>query len=385
VAITESQTIPTNQLLSGRTLRPEHNWQLAGRSGATSPEELTPKLKDERMMMARLGYCTLTVCMLFLPLYFPVDTHAQETKTSAELEKYRGYFLEQTDAVRKNGAVTVTYLGTTTLLFDDGETQLMIDGFFTRPSLKQFKGKIETNPKVVDDALKRAKVTRLKALFVTHTHEDHSLDSTYVVKNTGAMLYGSGSMLNIARGANLPERQMSLFWPGKELTFGAFKLTVLNSKHSPASAANDDIGHIITQPLAQPALGPAYVEGGSYDFLIKHGNGTIYVKPSANWIDGAMDNIHADVLFLSTATLGVQKPEFQKTYYAQTVKKVMPRLVIPVHWDNFLTPLSEPAALLGPPLDNGVAGFDFVIDKLKRDEIQFGIMLPFQSINLFGD
>ncbi|MEE8585048.1 MAG: MBL fold metallo-hydrolase, partial [Acidobacteriota bacterium] len=129
---------------------------------------------------------------------------------------------------------------------------------------------------------------------------------------------------------------------------------------------------------------PAYVEGGSYDFLIKHGNGVIYVKPSANWIEGALDEIRADVLFLSTATLGLQKPDFQNAYYAQTVKKVQPRLVIPVHWDNFLLPLSEPIEFLGTPMDDGPAGFEFIIERLKEDNIQFGVLMPFKSIMLFG-
>jgi L-ascorbate metabolism protein UlaG (beta-lactamase superfamily) len=314
-----------------------------------------------------------------------VPSAAQQPSPSTGIDQYRSYYLKQDNAEPKNGSVKVTFLGTTTLLFDDGETQLMIDGFFTRPSLKQFKGKIETNTKVVDAALKQAKVTRLKGLFVVHSHEDHSLDAPYVAKKTGAMLYGSGSTLNIARGAGLPEKHMSLFWPGKELTFGKFKVTVLNSKHSPPSPANDDIGHIITQPLQQPALGPAYVEGGSYDFLIKHGDGVIMVKPSANWIEDALDKVRAEVFFLSTATLGKQPRIFQNTYYDQTVRKVKPRLVIPIHWDNFLLPLSEPIELLGAPLDDGPAGFNFVIGRLKEDNIQFGLLMPFQSIMLFGE
>jgi L-ascorbate metabolism protein UlaG (beta-lactamase superfamily) len=324
---------------------------------------------------------------LLIFFFLPIGTaaYAQKTSSPAAIEKFRSYYLEQTGAALTDGAVRVTFIGTTTLLFDDGDTQLMIDGFFTRPTLEQFKGKIETDTKVVDAALRRANVNRLKALFVTHSHEDHSLDSAYVVKKTGAMLYGSGSTLNIARGVGLPEKRMSLYWPGKELTYGKFKITVLNSKHSPASADNDDIGHIITQPLPQPALGPKYVEGGSYDFLIKYGNGVIYVKPSANYIEGAMDDIRADVLFLSTATLGVQKPDYQNTYYAQTVSKAKPNLVIPVHWDNFLSPLSEPIDLLGPPLDDGTAGFNFVIGRLEEDNIRFGILMPFQSTILFGE
>ena len=98
-----------------------------------------------------------------------------------------------------------------------------------------------------------------------------------------------------------------------------------------------------------------------------------------------MDDFRADVLFLSTATLGVQDANFQNTYYAQSVSKVKPRLVIPVHWDNFLLPFSAPVEILGAPLDAGPAGFNFLIGRLKTDNIQFGLLLPFQSIMLFGN
>ena len=75
---------------------------------------------------------------------------------SGDIERYRKHFLPANEAEPKNGAVKVTFLGTGTLLFDDGETQLMTDGFFSRPSLlKVIRGKIETDPKVVDAALKR--------------------------------------------------------------------------------------------------------------------------------------------------------------------------------------------------------------------------------------
>lgn len=86
--------------------------------------------------MARLPYIILTLSVLLPLLFVPVSTLAQGARPSAEVDKYRSYYLEQKDAEPKDGAVKVTFLGTTTLLFDDGETQLMIDGFFTRPSLK---------------------------------------------------------------------------------------------------------------------------------------------------------------------------------------------------------------------------------------------------------
>ena len=39
------------------------------------------------------------------------------------------------EQAENNASVTATWLGVTTLLFDDGETQILIDGFFSRPSI----------------------------------------------------------------------------------------------------------------------------------------------------------------------------------------------------------------------------------------------------------
>ena len=61
------------------------------------------------------------------------------------LEQYRNYLLPQSDEEPKNGSVKVTFLGVTTLLFDDGETQIMTDGFFSRPSLLQVARRVETD------------------------------------------------------------------------------------------------------------------------------------------------------------------------------------------------------------------------------------------------
>src|ERR671925_353753 len=83
----------------------------------------------------------------------------QTPAKSGDIDQYRKYYLPPGDEEPQNGAVKVTFLGTATLLFDDGETQLMIDGFLSRPSLLHvIKGKMETDKKVVDAALKRAKV-----------------------------------------------------------------------------------------------------------------------------------------------------------------------------------------------------------------------------------
>ena len=43
------------------------------------------------------------------------------------------------------GTLNVTFLGTTSLLFDDGRTQILIDGFFSRPRARQVIGRMLTS------------------------------------------------------------------------------------------------------------------------------------------------------------------------------------------------------------------------------------------------
>ena len=160
---------------------------------------------------------------------------------------------------------------------------------------------------------------------------------------------------------------------------------MVKSKHSPPiKGINDDLGETIDKPLKQPASFRDYKEGGSFDILIKRGGHTMLVKPSANYVEGALDKVRADVLFLGTATLGKQTKKVQDAIYDQTVKKVQPQLVVAIHWDNFFLPLDEHLEMLGKFIDDIPAGFDYLIDRLKTDKIPFGLMQGYQSVILFG-
>lgn len=86
--------------------------------------------------------------------------------------------------------VTVTFLGCTTLLFDDGETAVMTDGFFTRPGpfAVLTDALMEPDPEIVADALARIGGSRLAVVSPVHSHFDHALDSPEVAKQTGAVV-----------------------------------------------------------------------------------------------------------------------------------------------------------------------------------------------------
>jgi L-ascorbate metabolism protein UlaG (beta-lactamase superfamily) len=306
---------------------------------------------------------------------------AQPVKQPPEIERYRNYLLTDPAPEPKDGAVRVTWLGTATLLFDDGETRLMTDGFLSRPPLRKVLGKIETEPKVVDAALEKVGVTKLAALFVAHTHYDHALDCAYVARKTGAILHGSSSTMNVGRGSDVPEKQMVEFAHGGNYRFGKFTVTVLNSRHSPPIRfLNDDLGQKIERPLKQPANFKEYKEGGAYDFLITHGPNAVLVNAGGSYIEGARDGLKVDAVFLTTAVLSAQPGAFQAAFYKETIGAVRPKLVVPIHWDNFMTPLTDHLEPQFDPAD----GWDPMIRRCRADGIRFGILQGYGRVTLFG-
>lgn len=305
---------------------------------------------------------------------------AQPPGRADALDRYRPNMLTDPAPEPKGGAVRVTWLGTATLLFDDGETMLMTDGFLTRPPPRKVLS-LSTDPKTVDASLEKAGVSKLAALFVAHSHYDHALDAPYVAKKTGAVLYGSASTLNVGRGGDVPERQMVQFEPGKEYRFGRFAVTVLKSAHSPPfKFINDDLGQTIDRPLRQPASFKEYKEGGAFDFHIRHGRNAILVNAGGGYMENTRDDVRADVVFITTAVLGLQPPAYQAGFYAETIGKVRPKLVVPIHWDNFMTPLT---ARLQPQFDPADQ-WDPLIRRCRADGIRFGVLQGYGRVTLFG-
>lgn len=259
-----------------------------------------------------------------------------------------------------------TFLGVATVLFDDGESAIMVDGFFTRPGKKSLVfGKIAPNPAIIDSALERAGVKKLKAVLVSHSHYDHAMDCAEVAKRTDAVLVGSESTANIGRGAGLGEERMRVVKVGETYEFGRFKITFLPSKHAPTVFEGGEI----TKPLVPPARAIDYREGESYAILIEHDGKGILVQSTAGWVDGALDGKKADVVFLGIGRLGKTNPKYQEQYWRETVEAVGAKRVIPIHWDDFTISLNEPLKLAPEPFDNIENAMTFVREKGKKGTV----------------
>ena len=242
----------------------------------------------------------------------------------------------------------VTFFGTTTLLFDDGKDQILFDVHFTRPSLLTYIGGSQgTDMAITEELLQKHPLDRLRAIFISHTHHDHVMDMPAVASRYDVPVYGSASAVNVGLGGNVKKERLIEFKADETYAIGDYRIKVLTSLHSKPTILNNDLGQPIERPLVQPARLRDYKEGGSYDFYVEHKGRKYLIRPSFNYIEGQLDGYEADVLFLGVAGLAKANAETERKFFAETAEKVKPELIIPLHWDNFFSPLNRP--IIGMP------------------------------------
>jgi len=260
-----------------------------------------------------------------------------------DLTRYAGMFAVPGAAL--DAPLTVTWMGVATLLFDDGESAILTDGFFSRPSLARVGfGRISPSEPRIDGCLARLGVRRLDAVLPVHSHYDHVLDSAVVAQRTGALLIGGESTANVGRGYGLPEDHIVVVKPGEPIRAGSFEVTLIESHHCPP----DRFPGAITEPVRPPARASAYRCGEAWSTLIHHRptGRRCLIQGSAGYLPRVLDGRHAEVVYLGLGQLGLQPQRYLTEYWTETVRAVGARTVIGIHWDDFFRPLSKPLRAL---------------------------------------
>ncbi|HEX5786766.1 MAG TPA: MBL fold metallo-hydrolase [Woeseiaceae bacterium] len=244
-------------------------------------------------------------------------------------------------AAAMHDGVTVTWFGVTTLLFDDGETQILIDGFISRPSL----ARIVTRRPVTSDIarinwfLNEYDVRRVAAIVSTHSHFDHAMDVGALARRTSAAVLGSASTAAIALGAGVPDDQVVVAEAGREYQFGRFTVRLVPGVHAPIGwRGSVPLAGTVDEPLAPPAPVTAFREGGSYSVYVSHPAGSALVQASAGIVAGALDEFAVDTVFLGVGMLESLGRDYMERYWQATVTATGADTVIPVHFDDYTQP-----------------------------------------------
>jgi L-ascorbate metabolism protein UlaG (beta-lactamase superfamily) len=260
-----------------------------------------------------------------------------------ELRDYARYF--DVPSAEPGAPLTVTWAGVTTLLIDDGESALMTDGFFSRPSLLEVALRpMSPSAPRIDGCLARIGVDRLEAVLPVHTHYDHAMDSAMVAERTGARVVGGTSAAQIGRGHGLSEDRVVVVTPGEPITLGAYDVTLIEAEHCPP----DRFPGVITEPVVPPVKVSAYKCGEAWSTLVHHrpSDRRLLIVGSAGFVRGALAGKRAEVVYLGIGQLGLQPEQYLVDYWTETVRAVGARRVVLIHWDDFFRPLHKPLRAL---------------------------------------
>lgn len=289
------------------------------------------------------------------------------------LADYAGYF--DAPAAADGAALTITWAGVTTLLIDDGESAVMTDGFFSRPSLAEV-GLRSLSPSVprIDGSLARIGAQRLEAVMPVHTHFDHVMDSAVVAERTGARIVGGTSARQVGRGHGLPDDRLVVVTPGEPISLGAYDVTLIEARHCPP----DRFPGVITEPVAPPVRASAYKCGEAWSTLVHHrpSDRRLLIVGSAGFVPGALAGQRADVVYLGVGQLGVQPERYLKDYWTEVVRAVGARRVVLIHWDDFFRPLHKPLRALPYAGDD----LDFTMRVLSRLAHDNGVALHLPTL-----
>jgi L-ascorbate metabolism protein UlaG (beta-lactamase superfamily) len=242
------------------------------------------------------------------------------------------------------GGLSATWLGVTTVLIDDGETQVLIDGFFSRPALADgiLRRPVTNDAAIINYALHEFDMRRLAAIVPVHSHFDHAMDVGEIAKRTNASILGSESTANIARGAGVPEDQVVVAGNGEVYDFGQFKVRLLESRHGPIGwRGSVPLPGTIDAPLEFPAPLQSMRVGTAWTVVVDHPLGTILVQGSSGFVAGALEGVRADLVLLCSYGLSSLGRDYAQRYWQEFVTTTGARAVMPMHFDDFTRPFGE--------------------------------------------
>ena len=239
---------------------------------------------------------------------------------------------------------------------------LAIDPFFTRPPLRRlFFGRVEPDSELIAEHMDRC-----DDILITHAHWDHVMDVPELVRTTGATAWGSENACRLLAICGVPAEKSRVLLAGDGLELGPYRAQVIPAKHRwvPGFQTKD-----LAPGLEPPLRLRDYQMDACFSVLVE-----IEGLRLLNWRSVDPDPApQADVLFVG--------PHGGRHHYQALLQGVRPRLVIPIHWDDFFRPLRDglrpcwraPRWAFPPVGRVNLASFSRVIEQLDP---QVNVLIP---------
>lgn len=233
--------------------------------------------------------------------------------------------------------VSVTYLGVNGYLIRSGETAILVDPFFSRVPMRDVVFKVPIQPS--DTAIAHARHAgaipeQIDAVLITHSHFDHAFDVPALQKQLGGKVITSETGAFLCEAMGTPRSDLRPSKPGDVHHAGAATIRVLAAQHD-LVLGNLPYPGLICEPLeAPPATAADWRLGTPLAYLIELGGKRIYLE------SGGVVGHPPTVSGVDLAIVGTAVGD-GKGRYAEAVRALQPRFVLPSHQDNFFNPLES--------------------------------------------
>ena len=176
---------------------------------------------------------------------FKRSSDAAQARPAEPAPTTPGYF--DVPPAQPGAPLTVTWAGVTTLLIDDGDSALMTDGFFSRPSLLEVgrAAVVAVGPphrRLPGPHRRRSGWRRCCRCTPTSTTR---WIPRWSPSAPARRVVGGTSAAQVGRGQGLPEDRLVVVTPGEPITLGAYDVTLIESEHCPP----DRFPGVITAPV----------------------------------------------------------------------------------------------------------------------------------------
>jgi L-ascorbate metabolism protein UlaG (beta-lactamase superfamily) len=180
-------------------------------------------------------------------------------------------------------------------------------------------------------------VQSAQTVLVSHAHFDHLLDVPTVCGELGATAYGSPNTCAILRAHGIPSERVQDTAAGESFRVGRFDIRVFPGRHGRMAGVLPYAGPL-PKRLKPPLRLSDYRMDSIFSFFIRTPEASILV-----WNHPETKDIpKADILFFC--------PLWGAGSCAGAAKAARASMIVPVHWDNFFSPLDRPPRpMLVPP------------------------------------
>jgi L-ascorbate metabolism protein UlaG (beta-lactamase superfamily) len=254
--------------------------------------------------------------------------------------------------------VRLQWLGVSSWILAGGDDVVVIDPFFSRPSLPAIALSMalpRLAPPIVHDAARIRGVlpdlpARTRLVLITHAHYDHLLDVPYYVARAGARVRygGSATALNLLRAfPGAPDET----WEAKDgasTRAGNVRVTAFATDHAPQLLGLCLMSGEVTHPPARPPrTAGEYLGGQNFSYLVDflEGDavtGRVFVNGSASSHAGGESlRAHREIVEqrrVDVAILCVPGWNHVDDYPDSVLEALRPDVVVTSHFDNFFRP-----------------------------------------------